>query len=188
MRSLLLVITLCAPLSAQLHFGLKGGVPLTDVTETVNNAAARTNLPSRWTLGPMIDLDLPAGLGAEFNALYRRVGYETPVRTGDPSGPANQTTEHTGGFWDFPLIAKYHFSGVLARPYVGGGYVYRHLNDLVSAASGSNGFVLSGGVRISAPLMRIAPEIRYTRWDNPDIQPAFRTKKNQFEILVGLSF
>ena len=188
MRLLFLIIALCAPLSAQLHFGLKGGVPLTDVTETVGNATVLKNLPSRWTLGPMIDLDLPAGLGIEFNMLYRRVGYEAPVRTSGLSSPANQTKEHTGGLWDFPLIAKYHFSGVLARPYVGAGYVYRHLNDLLSATSGSKGFVLSSGIRIGAPLMRIAPEIRYTRWDGPDIQPGFRTKKNQFEVLVGLSF
>lgn len=180
MRSLLLLVCLCAPLSAQLHFGLKGGVPVTDVTETIGNATVSMDKSSRWTLGPMVELDLPAGLGLEFNALYRKVGVE--VRS-----PLLQSSK-TAAMWDFPLIAKYHFPGVVMRPYIAGGVTFRNLPDILNPASSSSGFTLGSGLRFSIPFMRIAPEIRYTHWGTPDVQPAFRTKSNQFEVLVGLSF
>jgi hypothetical protein len=84
---LALVLLACAPLSAQLHFGLRAGLPFGDVTETISGGGtALKTLPSRWTLGPMLELDLPAGLGLEVNALYRRVGYE------QLSGDARQFT------------------------------------------------------------------------------------------------
>jgi hypothetical protein len=72
---------------------------------------------------------------------------------------------------------------------VGGGWTYRRLGELLRLPeSSSNGTVVSAGVRIGAKLIKISPEFRYTHWPNPDIQPGFRTRKNQFEALVGVTF
>lgn len=180
MRLLIAAAFFVSTATAQVDFGLKAGLPITDITETFSNAVARTNKPYRWTLGPMIELDLPAGFGIEINALYRRVGYEEQT--------FSQETKFTDGLWDFPLIGKYKFAGTLARPYVGAGWTYRRIPDLLRFDSSSNGVVTSAGVRISGGVAKISPEVRYTRWANPDFQPGFRTKKNQFEILVGVTF
>jgi hypothetical protein len=186
-RLFALVFLASAPLVAQIHAGLKAGVPLTDLTKVSSNGANTLgNLSSHWTFGPMIELDLPLGLGVEFDALYRRVGYE---RVGGLPSPPPQLGEFKDGLWDFPLLAKYKFPGHTLRPYVGVGWTYRHLNDLLnSLSSGSNGFVLAGGVRIDARLLKISPEFRYTHWSNKDVVDTFQTKNNQAEILVGFTF
>jgi hypothetical protein len=167
---------------AQIHPGLKAGAPLTDVTATFSTGSnTRANLPSHWTVGPMIELDLPLGFGVEFDALYGRVGYHRYF-------PEPQA-DVKGSLWDFPLLAKYKFPGHTFRPYVGLGWTYRHLNDLLrSATSGTNGFVFAGGVRIDARLLKISPEFRYTRWAVKDFVDTFQTKRNQAEILVGFTF
>ncbi len=128
----------------------------------------------------MVELDLPKGLGVELDALYRRVGVGYPARG---------TTEFHDGLWDFPVLAKYRFPGVGFRPYVGGGWTYRKLNDLLrEPASSSNGGVVAAGIRLAFGPIRISPEFRYTRWPAKDFQPEFRGRKNQFEFLVGLTF
>jgi hypothetical protein len=179
--ALAFLLFLSLPLAAQIRLGVKGGMPLTDVTEAIGNSTLFDNVPYRWTLGPMVELDLPAGLGVEFNALYRKVGYEAFPSAANP-------VKNTGSLWDFPLIAKYKFKGTLARPYIGAGYTYRRISDILDPLSSQNGFVVSGGVRINVLFLKISPEFRYTRWNTPDVQPAFRTSNNQAEILVGLTF
>jgi hypothetical protein len=68
------------------------------------------------------------------------------------------------------------------------GWTCRRLNDLLRFSSGSNGFVLSAGLRIGLLVLKVSPELRYTRWANDDVQPAFRTRKHQAELLVGIGF
>jgi hypothetical protein len=172
-------------LAAQLHVGLKGGVPLADLTETVSAPNFR-NLPPRWTLGLMVDVDLPLRLGIEVDALYRRAGYEYPARV--PLGTPPQTSQVKEGFWDFPVIAKYRFGSGAVRPYLGAGWSYRKLSDLLRPASSSNGFTVAAGVAVRALVVRLAPEFRYTRWGSGDPGPDFRAARNQAELLVGFSF
>ncbi len=174
MRLSALLLLLAAPSFAQhLHFGLKGGMPLNDLVESDGRV---TNLPSRWTLGPMLEVDLPVGLGIEFNALYRRIGY-------------NDLLDNTAGAWDFPLLLKYRFPGIVARPYVAGGWVFRNIGDIPRLSAGSNGVAFSGGVRFSIPVIQISPEIRWTRWQDAQAGPAaVLGSRNQFEVLVGLTF
>ena len=53
----------CTPLSAQLlNWGVKGGVPLNDAVKATGTYKPEFH---RWTLGPTVDLNLPAGLGIE---------------------------------------------------------------------------------------------------------------------------
>jgi len=169
-----------APLAwGQLHFGVKGGVPLTDAIEAAGNAQSAFR---RYTFGPMIDLDLPASLGVEFNALYKRTGYST-------------STEYTSSSWEFPLLLKYTFKGHVARPYVSGGFVFRHIGDIpLLADSGSKGFAAAGGVRLNLWIFRISPELRYTWWNNDVFggrnfpASSLSSSRNQVEALVGFTF
>ncbi|MCS6952173.1 MAG: hypothetical protein RMK57_09495 [Bryobacterales bacterium] len=170
--------------AAQLHVGVKAGAPLAELTETVG-AGDWSNLPSRWAFGLMVDVDLPADLGIEFNALYRRVGYEGARLDQVPVLRWKARDE----VWDFPLIGKYRFPGAVVRPYVGAGIAFRKLNDLMRPGSGSRGPVLSGGLRANVLVLKLSPELRYTRWTGgEDIRAGFRARKNQMEFLLGITF
>lgn len=174
MRAILVLIVFAgSPLCAQLHFGVKGGAAFNDLVDTSGNVQSRFQ---KWTLGPMAELDLPLGLGAEFNALYRSTGYTTG-------------TDFTASSWEFPLIFKYKFPGVGIRPYVGAGWSFRNIGDIPRFAAGSQGFILSGGVRINAVLFKLSPEIRYTRWGSGSPNPlSIVSGQNQVEGMIGLFF
>src|ERR1022692_2306384 len=72
--------------------GIKGGVPLTDFLNAAGNGVfnytaptqryiiggvAEVRLPplQRYIIGGVAEVRLPLGLGVEFDALYRRLGY-----------------------------------------------------------------------------------------------------------------
>jgi len=55
----------------------------------------------------------------------------------------------------------------------------------------NHGFVIGGGVDIKLLLLRVSPEIRYTRWGQDAAVNSFPgaiSNVNQAEFLVGLSF
>jgi len=174
MRPIALLALLGAACFGQhLHFGLKGGVPLNNLVESSGQIS---NLSSRWTLGPMLDIDLPLGLGVEVDALYRRLGYSA-------------AEDRTGSSWEFPLLLKYRFPGLMFRPYVAGGWVFRHIGDIPRLSAGANGLAFAGGVAISLPVIRISPELRWTRWESAQAGPVTVSgARNQVEVLVGLTF
>lgn len=186
----LLTVLCAAPAFAAgpLAFGLKGGVPFQDLVDAKQPYASSFK---KWTLGPMIEVDLPAGIGIELDMLYKGTGYTL----------SSQSV--TAASWEFPLVVKYKFPGVVARPYVGAGVAFRHLGDLGQLASpgqlldksqGSRGFIFEGGVRFDLKLAKLAPELRYTRWDNSPLtigsvgSSFLNYRKNQVEFLIGLTF
>ena len=178
MRPLLIALLACSPLSAQLiNWGVKGGVPFNDAIQAAGTFSSNFQ---RWTVGPVIEVNLPAGLGVEFNALFRRTGYSNSITGGD----------YTSGSLEFPLLAKYKFPGSLARMYIDGGFVFRHIADIgLLNEADSKGLVLGVGFRYNLGLVKISPEFRYTRWDNQPFQfPNLTSARNQSEFLVGLTF
>lgn len=183
MRAGLLCLVLAVPLHAQLHLGVKGGVPLNDAVKATNPFRSEF---ARWTFGGVAELDLPAGLGIELDLLYRRTGYSLEEAQPGP-GPDN-----IGNSWEFPLLVKYKFPGILARPYLAGGLSFRRITDIPNILeNGSRGVVLGTGLRISALLVRISPELRYTRWNNEAFRAAggaLGSSRNQVELLVGITF
>jgi hypothetical protein len=56
------------------------------------------------------------------------------------------------------------------------------------------GVVVGGGLRLKAGLVRIAPEVRYTRWGGRPIDDQgsrgffVQSRQNQVDLLVGLTF
>lgn len=175
MRLALALLLLGPPLCAQLHFGIKGGIPWNDF---INTASTHQSKFGRWTLGPMAELDLPAGLGVEVNALYRRTGYA-------------DHTGYTSGSWEFPLLLKYKFADGIARPYVAGGLAFRRIGDLpLLTQNGSRGVALGAGIRFHLLLVHVSPELRYTRWNNNVFTPGAPVSSalNQAEFLIGLMF
>jgi opacity protein-like surface antigen len=183
MRIVALVLALAAPLGAQLRLGVKGGVPLNDAVKAENPFRSEF---ARWTFGGMAELDLPAGLGLELDLLYRRTGYSVEGAGAAP-GPDNK-----GNSWEFPLLAKYRFPGLLARPYLAGGLSFRKITDIPDLREGSaRGVVLGAGIRFNVLAVKVSPELRYTRWNNEAFRAAggaLGSARNQMEVLVGLTF
>jgi len=181
---LLLFCTASAFGAGPLAFGVKGGTALQDLVDAQGSAQS---LFRKWTLGPMIDLDLPAGFGVEFDLLYRSTGYRIGA------------TETTSGSWEFPLLVKYKFPGVVMRPYIDAGISFRHIGDLsllgqpqqlFQFENGSRGLVIGAGFRLDLKLVKLSPELRYTYWGNQPLRVSnvVNYRQNQVEALFGLTF
>ncbi len=192
-----------------LSVGVKGGVPLTEAFDTARSGplafAAATR---RYTFGPTVELHLARGLGVEFDALYRRVSYESDL-TSTGQVVVRRTT---GNSWEFPLLLKIRFGESSATPYITTGASFQHLSGLTQIGDffeGSTqrrvetsrpgelqnrfnaGFVIGGGLELHAGPMRISPEVRYTRWgweSFRDVSGFLRSNQDQAAFLVGITF
>jgi opacity protein-like surface antigen len=192
-------------------FGLRGGVPLTDLLDTASNPGllfqSNTN---RYIVGPSVELRLPFGLGVELDALYRHFDYTGSGNLVDEF----VTSKTSAGDWEFPLLAKYRFPSKVVRPYVDGGIAWDTLMGLkqtvsntffpsgtVVTSTASNppelnkntteGFVIGAGIDVHLLLIHISPEVRYTRWGAQHfLSPngGLSSNQNQAEFLVGITF
>lgn len=101
--------------------------------------------------------------------------------------------------WEFPLLAKYYLSRrhFPFRFFMSGGYVLRHLSDVESVFLRENpvhGVAGGGGLRLRVGPLRLAPEIRYTRWrgrpfDEQGSRGFFlRSAQNQVDLLLAVTF
>ena len=200
MKVLLLLMLGTTGVFAQFSFGVRGGLPLTNFFQAASNPDGTfTSNATQFTVGPTVELRLPAGLGLEADALFRHFQYNGSTNLVDElvrSGASNA--------WEFPLLLKYRTPGIFVKPFLDGGVAFDHwsgTNQIVAAVtgtgstsgtSGSNvGFVLGAGIELHLPLVRLSPEIRYTRWgaaSATDLGAALRSNQNQAEFLVGLTF
>jgi opacity protein-like surface antigen len=199
-----------AGLAGPLSVGIRGGIPLTDSFENVHNGNfVLTSTTHRYIVGPTVELRLPAGFGLEFDALYRRLNYDSSSNLVDVF--TNNRT--TGNAWEFPLLAKYRLATPVVKPYVDAGVAFDTLSGLKQTIvstiapnrqtttttsnpselsnSTSAGFVLGFGVDIKAIVLHISPEFRYTRWGSAHFaipNGSSLSNQNQAEFLVGFTF
>ena len=223
MKLTLLLIFISTAVFAQpvsFGYGLKGGLPLTDLVDTVSGSRTTvTSVTNRYIVGPTAELRLPFGFGVEVDALYRHFSYNSAASLID----VLSTLRTTSSDWEFPLLLKKRFGGVgPVRPFVDAGVNFNKISGLsqsvstlvfpnhLTTSSNSNpaelkndftaGFTLGGGVEIHLLILRITPEIRYTRWGNQQFSGIFPTggvsgvagsltsNQNQAEFLVGFTF
>lgn len=193
-------VTLCFSLFAvcsvanaasPLSIGIKGGVALTDAysddTYTLTNVTYRNYSDTKdFIIGGFAELRLPFGIGAEADALYRPLHYTTVTST-----LLSSTASGYNSTWEFPIVAKYRLPFPIVKPYVEAGPSFRSTTNNTRYLS-NHGFALGAGVEVKAILVRISPEIRFTRWGSDGTPtagsaPAY-SNPNQVEFLVGLSF
>ncbi len=94
---------------------------------------------------------------------------------------------------------------MILRPYLDAGFAFDHwsgvrqvvqipssLGQTNTNVSGTNkGAVLGAGLELNLHLVRVSPEIRYTRWASTnlaDFGGVLRSNQNQAEFLIGLTF
>lgn len=162
--------------------GLKIGVPFNDAfqNQPYPTVATLTASSNAYTLGPFVEVRLPARFSVEADALYRGLHFNNVI------GSAST------GQWDFPVVAKYKLLRGPIKPYVEGGLDFNHISDIknfVTANHTSNfGIVLGAGVEIHALVLRLSPEIRYTGDVLKSFDSVVSSNRNQLAFLVGIGF
>ena len=207
MKSFLLF--LCAGILPAQPFslGIKGGGPLMGDLDSY----WATSESKRYTVGPMVTAGLPFGFRLEFDALYRRVGYRTA--NGDILG-GSYTERDRGNSWELPMVVRrtlwrgvYAGIGYAPRVINGAGHFnsfsITSLSPLVKNYYESNsssvwdtthGVVGVAGIEKRIGRLRIAPEVRYTRWNKPAVDVygshgfSIQSTQNQVDLMVGISF
>jgi hypothetical protein len=186
------LISLClfsVPASSQsVSFGVKGGAQLTS-SVLLNPSSFTFDSARKYIIGGSIDVGLPLGLSVEGDVLYHPFNLEVGTKP-PPLFSASTLYDYT--VFEFPVLAKFRLTPGLIRPYFEGGPVFR------GSPSGLNvahyGVTVGAGLEIGKrKLLRISPEIRYTRWGpdslivvNGNTIPA--EQQNQLAVLLGISF
>lgn len=182
MRTLLLFSVGVFAVAAQpISFGFRAGTPLNDAFVDAGGNVTLSHSTQRFILGPSVELHLPFHLGIEADALYRRYNI-------------GGTVNH----WEFPILAKYRFGiAPVLHPFVDAGPSFNYVSDpghlLDRPHASTTGFAMGGGIEIKLLLVRIAPEIRYTRWTDKNINlsvlnSGLSSNQNQADFLIGITF
>lgn len=199
MKLAILCLAVATSASAQVvSFGVRGGLPFTNVFGAVSNPDETFESSStQFIVGPTVELHLPLGLGVEVDALYRHFHDTATVNVNSVLTTFNSSTA-----WEFPLLVKYRLPGPFVRPFLDAGVAFDYLSGsrqlanfitgVSSNASATNeGFVAGAGIELHLPVIRLSPEIRYTRWTSvniSDLNGFIHSNSNQVEFLVGVTF
>lgn len=197
MRTFSLYLFFTATASAQLFSaGIKFGIPVTDPFENLTFPSPSTtgltihtySNSKKFVAGGMVEVHLPFGFSVEADGLYRPLRLITDTTIAGQPGMGRDSVNYTS--WEVPVLGKYRFLHTpLFKPYVAAGPNFRFLSAPLDHFMSGRGFALGGGVEVKAYRLRIAPEIRYTRWGG-DSGFTYYTKSNpnQVELLVGVTF
>ena len=125
-------------------------------------------------------------LRLEVDALYRPLHLTLAGVRAD--GSLNSVSPTTVVTWEFPVLAKYNFQARNLRPFIELGPCFRTAGNVNGASPSAYGGTAGLGIETHAGKVKIAPVVRYTHWaaENEFIGP--RSKRNQAELPVGLSF
>ncbi|MCC6345467.1 MAG: PorT family protein [Bryobacterales bacterium] len=184
MKHFCLILLFASPVWADaLSIGIRGGIPFGDAFDAVRGRNFSLAGHNRFVLGPTLELRLPAGFGLNIDALYRRYNFETTTDAGAETKGAGQ--------WEFPIMVRYHFPGIIARPFVGAGPVFQKITGITSTRN-STGLALGAGVDVKVPFVRLTPELRYSRrFQQPIVTlplSGLTANSNQVDFMIGITF
>lgn len=194
MKAILTFLICAAAVCAQpFSFGVKGGIPATDMVNaatvvagggSLTRTSAYQQINHRYIVGPTVELKLPAGFSIELDALYRHLNYSGQDTSASLTN-SSRITDVKANAWEFPLLLKYRMRKGIVRPYVDAGVAWDTLtgmkesvqtttNGILGRSSSStpaelnkkstSGFVMGAGLDIKALVIHISPEVRYTHW------------------------
>ena len=184
--------------------GIKAGVPLTDTVATAGEIGQRPFLANikRFTIGPVLDIRLPLGLGIEIGALYKRFDQQAgQVQEATPTALSAPFSK-SGQSWEFPVAAQYRFlAAPVVKPYVEAGVSFNRLSGVLgpiralasrtsfvqpeSRSESRKGVLLGAGIEIKLPFLRVTPGLRYVRYAETQ---SWIPSANAVDFLVGFTF
>jgi hypothetical protein len=187
-KTVLLFLVAAASLLAQpVGLGLKAGIPLNDALSLRPTTTLQYLQDThRYTVGPFLELRLPAHSAIEIDALYRSYEYRRIVPT---------LAAQSANSWEFPVLGKYKLLGGPIQPYIEGGVAFSRLTDIPDVVElnhrNNYGVVLGGGVELHLGFIRVTPEIRYNGWALRNFTTPLgqlQSNRSQAAVLVGISF
>lgn len=204
---LALLMTLDPVASGQrLYWGVIGGTGLTPDFPLFDASAPADaygnpgyhfqHLPGSrsFILGGLLEVKLSTSFAIEADILHRPLR-DTLINTIFPAGgPSVTTTNHflAANTWEFPLMLKWSLHSPLepgrARPFLEGGAAFRTSQDDSAVLPSQFGMTAGVGAAIHFGRLRVAPTIRYTRWDKETHFPPYPTKADQVEFLTSVAW
>lgn len=164
---LLLLLALGIPVFAQLPFGvgLKGGFADTDAFSSFPG----NRLSPRFTIGPYAEINVPFLISVESGVMIKRFQY----------GLLGGRLEK-GTIYDVPVLLKKKIGPFPVKPFLSGGITMRKASNI----DWKPGLTLATGISVNALLIKVEPEVRYTRFGSGGVPIG----RNQVELLVGVRF
>jgi len=205
----LLFFAVCSICSAQsLSVGFVGGIRATN--DVLDGATSESK---RYIVGPMVNVGLPMGFEAEFDALYSHEGYRAYLS----NVFGNQFNRETAQSWEFPILLRYRIPLFRFRPFAEIGFAQRTISGTIESTTvvnpyyfsppgtfhssaptnwaSSKGVVFGGGIQLGFGKLHVSPEVRFTHWNNtpiygqiPDGNGYSLTTQNQVEVVVGFGW
>jgi hypothetical protein len=105
-----------------------------------------------------------------------------------PDGSLYSISPATVVIWQFPTLAKYRFGSHGLTPFVEAGPSFRVAGNLNDAKPSAYGGTAGIGAEAKVWKFRLSPTVRYTHWAADSDRAGSRTKRNQVELPLGLSF
>jgi hypothetical protein len=212
-------LTCCACAAQSITVGAIGGGRLTDDVLSFPSpeangvsVASAFRLESRfYDVGPTIEIGLTHGFAVEFDAVYHRQGFFSTFY--------HDTLYYTPGerdnSWEFPLLLKYKLRLSVVNPFIEAGVAPRTITGRAVGTFQSDGYTLSppyptsssvsyspsvgfiagGGLQFNLGHLRLAPQVRYTRWATAPVSglyyslgSTYSSNQNQLDVLVGISW
>ncbi len=185
-----------------ISFGVTAGVPLTNLATADEGMVSTTY---RFTVGPALRIGLPRAFAVDVELLYKRFDF----------GFVSDTARIAVNRLELPLLLRYDFRGSSVHPFIHAGV---SLNWTIPADSANtcpgtdpdSGFyclgdrtaaqlrhqhtygpLLGAGAEFKLKALRLAPELRVTRWVDRNFgtqDSPLRSNLTQVEVLVGLKF
>jgi len=164
--SLLLTTLPLMLLGQPVRFGVKGGFLLTEPTRYTPEQSRS------FTVGPVVEFQLPNHFAIEAGFLYKRIGTGHDVTFTDYRSKSSSR----GNSFEIPVIGKYYFRPPSRwTPYLGLGVAMRRTWQSTE-----------GSLTGPATDQFRPGEFRYTRWSEEP--QTIRRNPNQVEFLFGISF
>lgn len=195
----ILLPTATASFGQRVSFGFVGGTPLTRDFPISRVYFADPDTPEGliafdWfsdtrslIAGVSVEIDFGKGFSMEANALHRNLHLQR--RFVFPNGSEQYQGEATPSTWQWPVLAKYRLPlRGSVRPFIEAGPSFRTRHNPVPAEPSQFGATAGTGVEFRVGRFRIAPAIRYTRWQYDGDYPRAATKRDQMELLTGISY
>jgi hypothetical protein len=160
-------------------------------------------------VGPSLRLELPRGLGFEFDALYQRINSDYASESQTPGVLSTSSFEQmTANRWQFPLLLQYSGSVGKISPFVEFGPSISAMlganstftsTTLIPPASSSTtayttklpaatmaGITAGGGISIPALGHRVRAEIRFSHWFSTSASgyPAALERSGDFSAIL----
>jgi hypothetical protein len=203
----LAVVVTVDPASGQrLYWGVIGGAGITpdfpryDVStpaDVYGNPAVNVERmpgPRSLILGGLLEVQLTSNLSIEANVLHRPLPGAS-INTIFPAGGPAEVDKYnfpSANTWEFPVMLKWNLPSPLiwgrVRPFIEGGPAFRTSQDDVGVLPSQFGLTAGVGAAIRVGKLRVAPTIRYTRWDKDAGFPNYPTKADQLEFLTSVAW